>query len=236
MGAVAPRTPRYSSTTASTSIALRLYTLNRIWFFSRSDKVQLLPQDARIEQVLDPDADPGDLVAVRRADAAPGGPDPGRAQVALDDAVQRPVVRHDQVGVGREQQPRTGHPALGQPVDLGEQHLRVDDHAVADHRNAAWGEHPGRHQVQRELPAIRENHRVARVVAALIPHDIVDPLTEQVRDLALALVAPLGADEHDRWHVSAFRGMSPVDARFPRDVRLTREALGNRGGRLTWTL
>src|SRR5436190_23377581 len=43
-------------------------------------QVELLPQDAGIEQVLDADADPGDLVAVGRADAAAGGADPRAAQ------------------------------------------------------------------------------------------------------------------------------------------------------------
>ena len=38
------------------------------------------------------------------------------------------------------------------------------------------------------------------VVAAVELDDVVDALAEQVRGLALALVAPLGADEHDRGH------------------------------------
>ena len=75
---------------------------------------QLLPEDARVEQVLDADADATDLVAVGRADAAAGGADPGGAKVSLDHAVQRPVVRHDQVRVAGDQQAIAGHAALGQ--------------------------------------------------------------------------------------------------------------------------
>ena len=90
-------------------------------------QVELLAQDPRVEEILDPDAHAGHLVAVGRADAPPGGADPRRAEVALDDPVQGPVVRHDQVRVAGDAQPRDIHPALGQTVDLREQHLRVDD-------------------------------------------------------------------------------------------------------------
>ena len=63
-------------------------------------QVELLPQDAGVKQVLHPDAHPGDLVAVGRADAPAGGADPRLAQEPLADLVQRPVVRHDQVRAG----------------------------------------------------------------------------------------------------------------------------------------
>jgi hypothetical protein len=110
------------------------------------------------------------------------------------------VVRHDQVRVGGDEQPVAGHAPLGQPIDLGQQHLRVDHDTVADDRRAARGQHPGRHQVQGKLLAVGRDDRVAGVVAALVSHDEVDPLAEQVGHLALALVAPLGTDEHNPWH------------------------------------
>ena len=59
---------------------------------------------------------------------------------------------------------------------------------------------PAGHQVQRVLLAVRGDHGVAGVVAALVAHDVRHPAAEQVGHLALALVAPLGADQHDRWH------------------------------------
>ena len=74
-------------------------------------QLELLAQDAGVEQVLDADPDPGDLVAVGRADAAAGGADPRAAQVALGDLVQRPVVGHDQVRVGRDEQLGAVHAA-----------------------------------------------------------------------------------------------------------------------------
>ena len=62
--------------------------------------LELLAEDRRVEQVLHADAHAGDLVAVRRADAAAGGADLARAEEPLGDLIQGPVVRHDQVRVG----------------------------------------------------------------------------------------------------------------------------------------
>src|SRR5215207_3251180 len=89
--------------------------------------------------------------------------------------------------------------AVAQLVELVGQHLRVDHDPVADHAQLARVEDPRRHQVQ--LPDLAVTHdRVAGVVAALEAHDRVGPLGEQVRDLALPLVAPLGAYDDDAWH------------------------------------
>ena len=50
-----------------------------------------------------------------------------------------------------------------------------------------------------ELLAVADDG-VTGVVAALKAHDGVGLLGEQVRELALALIAPLGADYHDPGH------------------------------------
>ena len=163
-------------------------------------ELELLPQDAGVEQILHPDPHPGDLVAVGRPDAAAGGADPGAAQVALGHLVQRPVVRHDQVRVGRDQQPLAGDPPGLQAVDLLEQHLGVDHDAVADDRGHLRREHPGRQQVQR-VAVVADDHRVPGVVPALVADHVVNLVAEQVGCLALAFVAPLGADEHDGRHL-----------------------------------
>ena len=60
-------------------------------------------------------------------------------------------------------------------------------------------EDAGREQVQGVL-LVADDDGVAGVVAALVADDVVDAAAEQVGGLALALVAPLGADEHDRGH------------------------------------
>ena len=57
--------------------------------------------------------------------------------------------------------------------------------------------------VTRETLRIADNQRVAGVVPALEPHDDVGLLGEPVDDLALALVAPLGAHHDDVRHLWA---------------------------------
>ena len=85
--------------------------------------------------------------------------------------------------------------APAQAVELADQHLGVDDDAVADHAGLARVEDPRRDQVELERLAVADD-RVAGVVAALEAHDHRGVLGEQVDDLALALVAPLGPDDH----------------------------------------
>ena len=86
-------------------------------------------------------------------------------------------------------------PSAGQLVDLREQRLRIDDDAVADDADDAVVQDAGRDQVQDELLAA-DVDRVAGVVAALIARHDREARRQQVDDLALAFVAPLGA-EHD---------------------------------------
>ncbi len=49
------------------------------------------------------------------------------------------------------------------------------------------------------------DHGVPGVVSALEAHDVVEVAGDQVCDLALTFVAPLGADENCRWHRIPFR-------------------------------
>ena len=77
--------------------------------------------------------------------------------------------------------------------------LRIDHHAIADDRQLAAAHHAGRQQRQFVGLAV-DDQRVAGIVAALEAHDDVGLLGQPVDDLALALVAPLGADHHDIRH------------------------------------
>ena len=56
--------------------------------------------------------------------------------------------------------------------------------------------------MQREVLAVGQHDGVTGVVAALVAHHPLHLAAEQVGGLALALVAPLGADQHDRRHVT----------------------------------
>jgi hypothetical protein len=102
------------------------------------------------------------------------------------------------VGVGGDAQVADVDALAFQPVDLPQQHGRVEDDPVADDAGLIRVEDAGRDQVKLELPALAHD-RVAGVVAALEAHDHRRPLREQVGDLSLPLVAPLGTDyDHAR--------------------------------------
>src|SRR5690606_6930717 len=49
---------------------------------------------------------------------------------------------------------------------------------------------------------VADDDRVPRVVAAVELHHVVDAGAQEVRRLSLALIAPLGTDEHHAWHGS----------------------------------
>ncbi len=83
--------------------------------------------------------------------------------------------------------------------DLLDKRPRVDHDAVADYREFVLT-HDARWQ-KRELVGLPSTtERVAGVMSALKTHHHVGTLGQPVHDLALALVAPLGADDHDIGH------------------------------------
>ncbi len=159
----------------------------------------LLAEDLLVEQVLHADPEPRCLVLVRGADPAPCRADLELAEPCLAALVEQQVVGHDQVRVGRDPQPARRDPAPAQPLELLEQHARVDHDAVADHRELAGVEDPGRDEVELEHLVVADD-RVAGVVAALEADDHVGPLGEEVGDLSLPLVPPLGPDDDDAGH------------------------------------
>ncbi|MBB5883490.1 hypothetical protein GGR71_000516 [Xanthomonas sp. F1] len=104
------------------------------------------------------------------------------------------VVRHDQRRGRRDLQARTHFHAGGlQLLDLLAQRGRGDHHAVADQAQRVGAQDAGRDQVQDGLLAV-DDEGVAGIVAALETHDGADFLGEQIDDLALAFIAPLGTE------------------------------------------
>ena len=160
-----------------------------------------------VEQVGHPDGTPGHLVLVGRADAAPGGADRARAARPLASEVQRDVRRQYQRAIGADAQSlEDRHAARGQHVRFLQQRGQRQHDAVADEALHALVQDAGGNQRQdRLLPAYHQ--RVTGVVTTLEAGDARRPLRQQVDDLALALVAPLRADDDDHpAHVSALRG------------------------------
>src|SRR6185295_14385306 len=118
------------------------------------------------------------------------------AQPALGQRVDLLVIGEDQMRVAAHEQPAAIDALCGQPVELGQEHGRIDHHTVADDRGDVVVEDAARHQLQGKRLA-SDDDRVPRVVPALVAHDDVHLLGDEVGELALALVTPLGTD-HDR--------------------------------------
>ena len=150
-----------------------------------------------VHQVADANAAASDLVLVGRADAARRRADLALAAPRFAEHVQLAVIRQNQVRLVADEQPVADvDPESRQLLDLGEQRLRIDDHAVADDAHDALVQDARRNEVQDELLAA-DIHRVPRVVAALIASDDREMRGHQIDDLAFAFVTPLRAENHD---------------------------------------
>lgn len=106
---------------------------------------------------------------------------------------QRDVFGDAQI-VGRDL-----HALALQLVEFGQERLRIEHNAVADHRQLRRPQHARRQQ--RELVGVSiDDERMAGVMAALKANDDVSLLRQPVDDLALPFVAPLGADDDNIGH------------------------------------
>ena len=112
--------------------------------------------------------------------------------------------------VAAHQEPAAVDALLSEPIDLGEQHRGVDHDAVADDRRDVVVEDAAGHQLEGERLAV-DDDGVTGVVAALVADDDLHLLGDEVGELALALVAPLGADDDGCGH--------PGDGTEPGPVR-----------------
>jgi hypothetical protein len=150
-----------------------------------------------MRQVGDAQRAPRHLVLVRRPDAAPGRADRRGALGVLPREVERHVRRNDQRAGRADADPFGDRHAPGdQLVHLSEQRVGGQHDAVADQAGDAVAQDAGRQQPHDGLLAL-DDQRVPGVVAALETHHGRHPVGEEIYDLALALVTPLGADDDD---------------------------------------
>ena len=154
-----------------------------------------------VTDLVELDAVPRDLVGVRGADALPGRAELAAAALAFVEAVECDVPRHEQVSPFRDAQVRRRDPALLERRDLLDEEREVDDRPGAEHADRVRVEDAGRDEVELE-GALFVDDGVSGVVAALVADDEIRLLREEVRDLALALVAPLRSDDGGHRHVT----------------------------------
>ncbi|MBC7519576.1 MAG: hypothetical protein H7268_00555 [Sandarakinorhabdus sp.] len=148
-----------------------------------------------LREVTDTDGAAADFVFVSGADAAPGGADLVVAALFLAGFVQCRVDRQDQRRVvGDAQRFRGNGEALGTDFgDFGQQRVGVDDHAVAN--NAKLAAHQPTGEQRQFIGLVADDQGVAGIVPALEAHHDIGAAGEPIDDLALAFVAPLGADD-----------------------------------------
>ena len=201
-------------------------------------RLELQAKDLLVQQVLHADALATHFILVARTDAALGGADLLVAEALLVGTVEVLVVGHDEMCVVGDAQVLAGD-ALGlQHGHLLHQHTRIHHHAVADNGHGILVHHTGGHEVQRQF-LVTVDDGVAGVVAPLEAHHVIVVTRDEVGDLTLAFVAPLGADEHCAGHAASFR-REPFARRCkystaPRRIRgedgQLRRALPRRSGR-----
>ena len=162
--------------------------------------LELLTEDLRVEDVLHADADARGLVGVGGPDAAARRADLEAPEVALARRVDGDVPGHDQVRVPGDPHGLGRDPAALELVQLGHEQAGVDHATGADDAELA-GEDPGRNVMERERLAVADD-RVTGVRPALVAADDVRVQGEEVDDLPLALVTPLGAHDHGGRHLS----------------------------------
>src|SRR5581483_599210 len=162
-----------------------------------------------VVELADGDPGPRHLVLVGGPDATAGRADLPRAPQPLARAVDRTVIRHDEVRALAHAEPPVlaQVAALAERVDLRREHLGVDDHPRSHHADAAGVEHARGNQVQDRLLPVHDQ-RVPGVVAAVEADDDVGVRGEEIDDLPLPLVAPLRADDDRRRHPSQRRSCS----------------------------
>ena len=185
------------------------------------DALDLRLQARQVLQIHDADRASADLVLIGRTDAALGGADASRAGRGLAQRVELAVQRQDQGRILGDAQ-IIADDADAELLDLGDllgERPGIDHDAVADDRELALAHHAGRKQRQLIGGAV-DHQRVTGIVAALEAHDDVGALGQPVDDLALALVAPLGADDHDIRQLSLFlRLASGKSQTAPKELR-----------------
>ena len=172
-----------------------------------------------VTRIASADTDPAHLVGVSGTDATQRRTELVVTTHCLGDRIVALVPREDEVRSTRHLEVRTRVATRFEHVDFVEQRRQVNNDSVGDHRNDVRVQNSRRHELQRILLAI-DDHGMARVVAALIAHDVGVLFRQQVDDLGFAFVAPLGSDNDSDWHDAPRPGFTRQKWLMERDVTL----------------
>ena len=111
--------------------------------------------------------------------------------------IERDVRRQYQWAAGTDLEPlEYGNTRLDQRVCLGDQRIECQDDAVADQAADPVAQNAGGNEVEHRLLAV-DDERVPRIVTTLESRDGRSTIGEEIDDLPLALITPLGANDDD---------------------------------------
>ena len=135
------------------------------------------------------------LVLIGRADAAERRADLFVSEPLLGRVIESPVIRHYQMRPARDLEPFGRHrdSLLLDLIDLFKKRLWVDDHAVAEHAGLVLV-NDARRQKPQNKGLVADINAVPGIMAALISRHDIKTVRQQIDDLSLSLIAPLGAD------------------------------------------
>src|SRR5207245_8843747 len=134
----------------------------------------------------------------RRADLA------GPRRLLPGDVLASVVGQDDVRPVAQPQIILDAHPGSPQVADLLEERGGIHDDAVADHAQNLLAQDARRDVMQGEAPFSGADG-VAGVRSSAIPRHDIDPLGQEVNDLALPLVPPLRAKHDEAGHALSLR-------------------------------
>ena len=160
----------------------------------RAQTIELRIERVEMCKIAHANGPPADLILIGGSDAAPRGSDLALAAGILAQRIEIAVEWQDQRAVvcNRQVVRSNLHPLPAQLLDLVAQRPGIEHDAIADHAERAA--HDPRRQ-QRQLEHLfTDDQRMPGIMAALEADHCVGPLCQPVDDLALAFIAPLGAD------------------------------------------
>ena len=152
--------------------------------------------EVRVTQIAYAQRPARHLILVGRADTTAGGADGVIAAGFFPGLIQGHVAGQDQWTGGTH--PQTlghRHATVLQHLHLFHQRVRRHHHAVANKTSHPLAHDSRGNQMQHRAFTV-DHQGVTGIVTALKAHHRGDPIGQQVDDFTLALVAPLGADDH----------------------------------------
>ena len=159
-----------------------------------TDLLQPFHQPWLVKELTNLDAVLGILVGIEGGNAGFGGTKGVSTQPFLFILVLQNMVGHQHLSTLIHDNMGGGHASLTQMVQLLQKFGHIQRHTIADNIGNVGVENAGGELVKGKFSVIT-NNSMAGICAALEPDDNVRSLREQIGDLPLAFVAPVGSDD-----------------------------------------